>query len=175
MNHIDEKRTNRETNISKPNGIMAMAEEMDKREELSYLPLTGIEKIQKIPEPILKSLEHKKLDYVEIKKFDEEIHISFFEKNYYYVNLFWRVLKIVVPILPHIIRIYGLYSKNKNKIKENNMFKDPKTTLIGIIGAIAILIKVIFKIEVPQEVQDSFVAIIVFLLGLFSSDSSKTN
>ena len=55
------------------------------------------------------------------------------------------------------------------------MFKDPKTTLIGIIGAIAILIKVIFKIEVPQEVQDSSVAIIVFLLGLFSSDSSKNN
>lgn len=174
MNHIDEKRTNRETNISKPNGIMAMAEEMDTGEKLSYLPLIETD-IRKIPEPILKSLEHKKLDYVEIKKFDEEIHISFFEKNYYYVNLFWRVLKIVVPILPHIIKIYIWYNKNKNKFKESKMFKDPKTTLIGIIGAIAILIKVIFKVEVPQEVQDSFVAIIVFLLGLFSSDSSNKN
>jgi len=170
----DGKITDRQTNISQPDSSVDVVEELAQKEALSILPLKGIEELYKTPEPIQKP-EIKKLDYVEIKKFDEEIHISFFEKTYYYINIFWRVLKIIAPILPHIIRIYGWYSKNKNKIKENNMFKDPKTTLIGIIGAIAILIKVIFKIEVPQEVQDSFVAIIVFLLGLFSSDSSKTN
>ena len=149
--------------------------ELAEKAELSYIhiPFTIS---SEIPKPLNFPLpEIKKLDNIELKKFDEEIHISFFEKTYYYINIFWRVLKIIAPILPHIIRIYGWYNKNKNKIKENNMFKDPKTTLIGIIGAIAILIKVIFKIEVPQEVQDSFVAIIVFLLGLFSSDSSKNN
>ena len=170
---LNEEKSNRKANVGKYNSDMELDQELVQNSELSYLPIIGLE-LQN-PKPIYNNIEIKKLDYVEIKKFDEEIHISFFEKTYYYINIFWRVLKIIAPILPHIIRIYGWYNKNKNKIKENNMFKDPKTTLIGIIGAIAILIKVIFKIEVPQEVQDSFVAIIVFLLGLFSSDSSKNN
>jgi len=145
--------------------------ELAEKAELSYIhiPFTIS---SEIPKPLNFPLpEIKKLDNIELKKFDEEIHISFFEKAVYYTAIVWKMLKIILPILPYLITIWNWYNKTKNKLKEQNMFKDPKTTWIGIIGAIAMLLKVIFKIDIPAEIQEAFVAIIIFLLGLFSSDS----
>jgi len=166
---LNEEKSNRKANVGKYNSDMELDQELVQNSELSYLPIIGLE-LQN-PKPIYNNIEIKKLDYVELKKFDEEIHISFFEKAVYYTAIVWKMLKIILPILPYLITIWNWYNKTKNKLKEQNMFKDPKTTWIGIIGAIAMLLKVIFKIDIPAEIQEAFVAIIIFLLGLFSSDS----
>lgn len=50
------------------------------------------------------------------------------------------------------------------------MFNDPKTTWTGIIGAVALIVKTIFKIEIPSE---PIVAIIIFCIGMFSKDTTK--
>jgi hypothetical protein len=54
------------------------------------------------------------------------------------------------------------------------MFKDWKTTLTGIVGAIAMIAQAIFKFEIPAEIQSAFIAVIVFLIGLFAKDSVET-
>ena len=51
------------------------------------------------------------------------------------------------------------------------MFRDPKTTIIGLVGAAAVLIKSIFSIDIPQPVTDGFIAVVLFLLAMFAKDS----
>ena len=51
------------------------------------------------------------------------------------------------------------------------MFSDPKTTLTGLIGGLAVACNSIFKINIPTE---AIVAVVLFLLGLFSKDATKT-
>jgi hypothetical protein len=51
------------------------------------------------------------------------------------------------------------------------MFADPRTTIVGLVAAVVILVKAVFGIEVPTGVSEGFIAVVVFLLGLFSRDS----
>lgn len=53
------------------------------------------------------------------------------------------------------------------------MFKDPRTTITAVVAALCVLIKVFFKIEVPEEIQAGFIAVVIFLTGLFAADSGK--
>lgn len=49
-----------------------------------------------------------------------------------------------------------------------------KTTLTGVIGAIAVIIKFAFGLDIPADVQIAFVVLIVFALALFSKDKDVT-
>jgi uncharacterized membrane protein HdeD (DUF308 family) len=47
-----------------------------------------------------------------------------------------------------------------------------KTTLIGIVALVVGFIKIVFNFEVPPDVQNSFVILVLFFLGIFSKDQS---
>lgn len=83
---------------------------------------------------------------------------SFFEL----VTLLMSQSEKVLTLTYFFIRIIG-----------SAMFKDWKTTVIGIIGLLAYVVKTLFNIDVPAEVQTGFITVIVFLIGLFSKDSNK--
>ena len=51
--------------------------------------------------------------------------------------------------------------------------KDWKTTLLGIIALAAFVVKSLTGVEVSVEVQSAFVAVILFLIGLFARDSTR--
>jgi hypothetical protein len=46
--------------------------------------------------------------------------------------------------------------------------KDLKTTITVIVGAIAYLCNLLFKLEIPSE---AIIAVVVFFVGLFAKDS----
>jgi len=54
------------------------------------------------------------------------------------------------------------------------MFSDLKTTLTSAFGLIAVIVNAIFKFDIPADVQISFIAIIVFFVGLFAKDATTT-
>lgn len=47
-----------------------------------------------------------------------------------------------------------------------------KTTLIGIVALVVGFIKIVFNFEVPPDVQNSFIVLVLFFLGIFSKDQS---
>jgi putative effector of murein hydrolase LrgA (UPF0299 family) len=53
------------------------------------------------------------------------------------------------------------------------MFNISRTTLVGIVALTAGIIKLIFGLEIPKEVQESFIVILLFLLGIFAQDQVK--
>lgn len=50
-----------------------------------------------------------------------------------------------------------------------------KTTLIGIVALVVGFIKIVFNFEVPPDVQNSFIVLVLFLLGIFSKDQSDNS
>lgn len=48
--------------------------------------------------------------------------------------------------------------------------KDAKTTITAIVGAAAYVVNALFGIGIPQ---DAIVAVTVFVIGLFASDSKE--
>jgi hypothetical protein len=48
-----------------------------------------------------------------------------------------------------------------------------RTTIVGIIGVLAYIVKAIFGIEVDAEVQLAFVTVMLFLVAFFSKDAGK--
>ena len=50
---------------------------------------------------------------------------------------------------------------------------DWKTTISAIVAALAMILKNVIKIEIPQEVLDGIIAIAVFLTGFFAKDASN--
>jgi uncharacterized membrane protein len=54
------------------------------------------------------------------------------------------------------------------------MFSVSKTTLIGIVALLAGIAKVIFGVEIPNDVQQSLIVVLIFLLGIFSQDQSSS-
>jgi uncharacterized membrane protein len=53
------------------------------------------------------------------------------------------------------------------------MFSVSKTTLIGIVALLAGIAKVIFGVEIPNDVQQSLIVVLIFLLGIFAQDQSS--
>lgn len=51
------------------------------------------------------------------------------------------------------------------------MFSDPKTTIAAIVGLIAYLIGY-FGLHLTPEVQSAIVVVTVFIIGIFSKDST---
>lgn len=51
------------------------------------------------------------------------------------------------------------------------MFKDPKTTVTVIVGALAYLANQFLGVAIPSE---AIIAVVVFILGLFAKDSQPT-
>jgi uncharacterized membrane protein len=54
------------------------------------------------------------------------------------------------------------------------MFSVSKTTLIGIVALLAGIAKVIFGVEIPNDVQQSLIVVLIFLLGIFAQDQSSS-
>ena len=59
------------------------------------------------------------------------------------------------------------------KVLGGLMFKDWKTTVTALVGLLAYAVKVLFNIEVSAEVQTAFVLVLVFIIALFTKDSTK--
>ena len=70
---------------------------------------------------------------------------------------------------PKIIKIIVFTINFINKFQESKM-KDLKTTITVIVGAIAYLCNLLFKLEIPSE---AIIAVVVFFVGLFAKDSVK--
>ncbi|CAB4141842.1 hypothetical protein UFOVP422_16 [uncultured Caudovirales phage] len=77
------------------------------------------------------------------------------------LQLTWLQIKttttLVVMLAPHILTI------GKGRIMKNW-----KTTVTGIVGALAVLVQSIFGVFVPQE---AVVAVTLFVVSLFAKDS----
>ena len=68
-------------------------------------------------------------------------------------------MKLYAALTPHLLSIiYGRVMKNW------------KTTLSGVVGALAVLVQSIFGVVIPQE---AIIAITLFVVGLFAEDSKK--
>lgn len=52
-------------------------------------------------------------------------------------------------------------------------FQNPKTTVTGLIGGVAMLLSTLHVIDIPAEAQGTIVAGVLTLLGLFSHDAKK--
>ena len=59
------------------------------------------------------------------------------------------------------------------KIIGGLMFKDWKTTVTALIGLIAYAVKILFNIEVSADVQAAFILVTMFIIALFTKDSTK--
>ena len=92
-----------------------------------------------------------------------DLGYSFWDKLFLLIEFLKTASKIIINIVVQTLSIY---------IRIKNM-GDPKTTWTGIIGALCIIIQTVFQFNIPIEVQGGFVALIVFLIGLFSKDSTK--
>jgi hypothetical protein len=66
---------------------------------------------------------------------------------------------LVIALTPHVFTII-----------KGRLMKNWKTTITGIVGALAVLAQSIFGIVVPQE---AIIAVTLFVVSLFASDSSK--
>jgi uncharacterized membrane protein len=53
------------------------------------------------------------------------------------------------------------------------MFNVSKTTLIGIVALLAGIAKIFFGVEIPNDVQQSLIVVLIFLLGIFAQDQSS--
>lgn len=48
-----------------------------------------------------------------------------------------------------------------------------KTTLVGIVALVAGFLKIFLGIELPLNVQESVIVVLIFLLGIFSKDQTS--
>jgi len=55
------------------------------------------------------------MKFVEIKKFDESIEIGFLEKAGYYVQVTWKLIKIIYPIIIPLLVIFRWIESLKTK------------------------------------------------------------
>jgi hypothetical protein len=56
---------------------------------------------------------------VEVTKFDDTIEISFLEKASYYMQITWKLIKIIYPILPYLVTIWQWIESLKSKKRSN--------------------------------------------------------
>lgn len=52
--------------------------------------------------------------------------------------------------------------------------KDIKTTISGAVAALAIVVKFVFKVDIPDEVVAAVVTVAVFCAGFFAKDKEVT-
>lgn len=71
----------------------------------------------------------------------------------------WETTKLIAALSPHLLTIML-----------GRIMKNWKTTITGIVGGLAVLAQSIFGIVVPQE---AIIAVTLFVVSLFASDSSK--
>jgi hypothetical protein len=79
------------------------------------------------------------------------------------ISIIWWLIKAS----PKIIKIISLLIN----IVESLKMKNWKTTLTVVLGAIAYLCNMLFKIEIPQE---AILAVVVFFVGIFAKDAGVT-
>jgi hypothetical protein len=77
------------------------------------------------------------------------------------VKSYWTVTKIIAAITPHTFTIL-----------RGRIMRNLKTTLTGVVGALASIVAV-FGFHVGPEIQTAIVALTVFAIGLFSRDSGN--
>lgn len=82
-------------------------------EELQKIPIdTRIDKIVEI-KGLAREVSYMK--FVELKRFDDKIEISFLEKAGYYLQLTWKIIKTIYPIIIPLIVIFGWIESLKQK------------------------------------------------------------
>lgn len=55
------------------------------------------------------------MKFIEVKKFEEKIEVSFLEKTSYYVQVTWKLIKIIYPIIIPVFVIFGWIDSLKTK------------------------------------------------------------
>lgn len=75
---------------------------------------------------------------------------------------YWRYMKAATAATPHLVKsLWGL------------IMKDWKTTLTGIVGAVAALLGTLGIVDIPANVQVGIVSVTMFLIGWFAGDKKK--
>lgn len=55
------------------------------------------------------------MKFVEVKKFEEKIEVSFLEKTSYYIQIAWKLIKITYPIILPLFTVIGWLQSLKTK------------------------------------------------------------
>lgn len=77
------------------------------------------------------------------------------------VEKIYKTVKLAVRLAPYFVQI----------IIGSKMIKNWKTTVTGIVGAVALVANSIFGVVVPQE---AIIATVMFVIGLFAADGKKS-
>lgn len=97
-----------------------------------------------------------------------EVSISMFDRVALWAHETKEAGKFYGALAMFVFRVYAVVKANSEQTKEGIVFKDWKTTLVGVVGACAVLVKSIFGIDIPS---DAILGVAVFLVGLFAKDS----
>ena len=100
-----------------------------------------------------------------------EISISLFDRVALWAWEAKEAGKFYGALAMFVFRVYAVVKSTSTTINGGIVFRDWKTTLVGIVGAVGVLVKSLFGFEIPAEVQNGFIAIILFFIGLFAKDS----
>ena len=73
----------------------------------------------------------------------------------------FELIKLLLVQSDRVIHLTYLFIR----IIGSAMFSDWKTTVIGIIGLVAYIVKTIFNIDIPAEVQTGFITVLLFLIA----------
>lgn len=111
------------------------------------------------------------LPLIDISPKVPELSISIFERVSFWAHEAMDAGKFYGALAMFIFRIYAVIKSTSTTIGGRIMFKDWRTTLTGIIGAVGVLLTSLFGIEIPAGVQEGFIAVILFFIGLFAKDA----
>lgn len=112
------------------------------------------------------------LPLIDINPKVPEFHISLFERVAHFAYEAKEAGKFYSALAIFVLRVYIVIKSTTITIEEKLVFRDWKTTITGIIGAVVYLVSA-FGVTVPPEVSNGIIAVVLFMIGLFAKDSSK--
>jgi hypothetical protein len=125
----------------------------------------------RLDEPKVTTYYDKKEDMIYLvmpNKPEFKVDLSFWDKLRV-IGIYIETLIKYYPLIISLLKIMNWINKTKQKTGDIIMFKtDLRTTVTGIVGAVAMLVNMFFKLEIPQ---DAIIAVFMFFIGLFAAQS----